>query len=105
MASGINLESCRSEAKFCWDLKRYMNELSVHPNHLNALLKKHTGQNVSTHIKSKLLGQTKGLLLQTDWSLHAIAYSIGFTEQPNFKFVFQKEYRDSAGGISEGKVA
>lgn len=70
--------------------KEFAATLDVHPNHLNALLKKHTGQNVSTHIKSKLLEQTKVLLLQTDWSLNDIAYSIGFTDQPNFNVFFKK---------------
>jgi AraC family transcriptional regulator, transcriptional activator of pobA len=70
--------------------KEFAASLSVHPNHLNALLKKHTGQNVSTHIKGKLLEQTKVLLLQTEWSLQDIAYSIGFAEQPNFNFFFKK---------------
>jgi len=70
--------------------KEFAASLSVHPNHLNALLKKHTGQNVSTHIKSKLLEQAKVLLLQTDWSLQDIGYSIGFTEQPNFNNFFKK---------------
>ena len=70
--------------------KEFAATLAVHPNHLNALLKKHTGQNVSTHIKSKLLEQTKVLLLQTDWSLQDIAYCIGFTEQSNFNLFFKK---------------
>jgi AraC-like DNA-binding protein len=70
--------------------KEFAASLDVHPNHLNALLKKHTGQNVSTHIKGKLLEQTKILLLQTDWSLQDIGFSIGFTEQPNFNLFFKK---------------
>lgn len=70
--------------------KEFAASLSVHPNHLNSLLNKHTGQNVSTHIKSKLLEQSKVLLLQTDWSLQDISYTMGFTEQPNFNLFFKK---------------
>lgn len=70
--------------------KEFAADLSVHPNHLNALLKKHTGQNISTHIKNRLLEETKILLLQTDWSLQDIAYSIGFADQPNFNLFFKK---------------
>ncbi|PSL29696.1 AraC family transcriptional regulator [Chitinophaga ginsengisoli] len=70
--------------------KEFAADLGVHPNHLNALLKKHTGQNVSTHIKSRLLDETKVLLLQTDWSLQEIGYSIGYAEQPNFNSFFKK---------------
>ncbi|WP_336518045.1 AraC family transcriptional regulator [Pollutibacter soli] len=70
--------------------KEFASQLSVHPNHLNALLKKHTGQNISTHIRNRLLEEVKILLLQTDWSLQDIGYSIGFADQPNFNSFFKK---------------
>jgi AraC family transcriptional regulator, transcriptional activator of pobA len=69
----------------------FADELSLHPNYLNALLKKHTGQNVSAHIKGRLLEQSKVLLLQTDWSLQDIAYSVGFADQSNFSHFFKKQ--------------
>lgn len=70
--------------------KEFAASLSVHPNHLNAVLKKYTGQNVSTHIRNRLLEETKALLVQTDWTLQDIGYSIGFAEQPNFSLFFKK---------------
>jgi AraC-like DNA-binding protein len=70
--------------------KEFAASLSLHPNHLNALLKKHTGQNVSTHIRNRLLEASKILLRQTDWPLQDIAYSVGFSEQPNFNLFFKK---------------
>jgi AraC family transcriptional activator of pobA len=70
--------------------KEFANDLQMHPNYLNALLKKHTGQNASTHIRNRILDEAKALLLQTDWSLQDISYSIGFAEQPNFNFFFKK---------------
>ncbi|MGX5854768.1 SDR family NAD(P)-dependent oxidoreductase [Dyadobacter jiangsuensis] len=70
--------------------KEFAENLSIHPNHLNALLKKHTGQNVSTHIRNRLLEETKVLLVQTEWPLQDISYSVGFAEQPNFNLFFKK---------------
>jgi AraC-like DNA-binding protein len=70
--------------------KEFAASLDVHPNYLNTLLKKHTGQNVSTHIRKRLLEEAKNLLLQTDWTLQDIGYSIGFAEQPNFSLFFKK---------------
>jgi AraC family transcriptional activator of pobA len=64
--------------------------LSVHPNYLNALLKKHTGQNASTHIRSRILEEARVLLLQTDWSLNDISHSLGFSDPPNFALFFKK---------------
>jgi AraC family transcriptional activator of pobA len=70
--------------------KEFAFHLSLHPNYLNALLKTHTGQNVSTHIRNKLLEEVKVLLVQTDWSIQEIAYSIGYSEQSNFNLFFKK---------------
>lgn len=84
--------------------KEFAASLHMHPNYLNTLLKKHTGQNVSTHIRNRLLEEAKVLLLQTDWTLQEIGYSIGFAEQPNFSLFFKKntgitpaEFRRRAG--------
>lgn len=70
--------------------KEFAANLHVHPNYLNTLLKKHTGQNVSTHIRTRLLEEAKKLLLRTDWTLQDIGYCIGFAEQPNFSLFFKK---------------
>ncbi|WP_460947533.1 AraC family transcriptional regulator [Spirosoma daeguense] len=70
--------------------KEFAGSLHMHPNYLNQLLKKHTGQNASTHIRNRILDEAKALLLQTDWSLQDISYSIGFAEQPSFNVFFKK---------------
>jgi AraC family transcriptional regulator, transcriptional activator of pobA len=84
--SGINYTS-PIQAKTA---QEFADKLYIHPNHLNALLKKHTGKNVSTHIKNKLLEESKILLVQTDWSIQQIGFSIGFADQPNFSYFFKK---------------
>lgn len=70
--------------------KEFAALLGLHPNYLNALVKKHTGQPISAHIKSRLLEESKALLLQTDWTLQDIGTCIGFAEQPNFSQFFKK---------------
>lgn len=70
--------------------KEFAASLSVHPNYLNLLLKKHTGQNVSTHIRNRLVEEAKTLLLQTTWAIQDIGYSLGFAEQSNFNLFFKK---------------
>lgn len=70
--------------------KEFAGSLHMHPNYLNQLLKKHTGQNASTHIQTRLLDEAKALLIQTDWSLQDISHSIGFAEQPSFNVFFKK---------------
>jgi len=77
--------------------QEFADKLFIHPNHLNALLKKHTGKNVSTHIKTRILEESKVLLAQTDWSVQQIAYAMGFADQPNFSQFFKK-----MAGVSPG---
>jgi AraC-like DNA-binding protein len=72
--------------------KAFADQLSLHPNHLNALLKKHTGQTLSTHIRNRLLEESKVLLMQTDWTLEVIGYSLGFGDQPSFSQFFKKNF-------------
>jgi AraC family transcriptional regulator, transcriptional activator of pobA len=82
--------------------KEFASSLAIHPNHLNALLKKHTGENVSTHIKNRLLEESKVLLLHTDWTLQDIAMSIGFADQPNFNQFFKKHTGLTPGTFRKG---
>jgi len=70
--------------------KEFASVLNMHPNYLNELLKKHTGQNASTHIRNRILEEAKVLLVRTDWPLKDVATSIGFAEQPNFNLFFKK---------------
>lgn len=84
--SGINYENpirLRTALEFA-------DSLQLHPNYLNRILKKRTGQNVSAHIKGRLLDECKALLLQTSWTLEQISYAVGFSDQPNFNFFFKK---------------
>ncbi|OKS88117.1 AraC family transcriptional regulator [Mucilaginibacter polytrichastri] len=82
----------------------FAEELFIHPNYLNALLKKHTGQNVSVHIKGRLLEQSKIFLLQTDWSLEDIAYAVGFADQSNFSHFFKKQSGMSPANFKKNHI-
>lgn len=70
--------------------KEYARTLNLNPNYLNGLVKKHTGQPISTLIKNRLLEESKALLVQTDWTLQEISQIIGFADQPNFSQFFKK---------------
>ncbi len=70
--------------------REYAGKLNLNPNYLNGLVKKHTGQPISTLIKSRLLEESKALLVQTTWTLQKISQIIGFADQPNFSQFFKK---------------
>jgi AraC-like DNA-binding protein len=68
----------------------YADKLNVHPNHLNAVVKRITG-NTATHlIQNQILIHAKSLLLQTDLSIKEIAYRLQFSEPTHFNAFFKK---------------
>ncbi len=81
----------------------YAEKLSVHPNHLNAVVKGITGLTALNHIHNHLLSISKSYLAQTDWSIKEIAYALHFDNPNNFSAFFKKnsgftpvEYRQGA---------
>ena len=80
----------------------YAQKLSVHPNHLNAVVKTISGITALNHIHNHLLILSKSYLAQTQWSIKEIAYSLHFESPNNFSSFFKRstgktplEYRQS----------
>lgn len=71
--------------------KDYAERLAVHVNHLNKVLKEHTGKTTTTIISNRLLQEAKILLRQTDWNISEIAYCLGFEEVAHFSNFFKKQ--------------
>ena len=67
----------------------YASELNIHPNHLNLLIKRHTGFTAKESIQSRLLLETKYLLHSTQLSIKEISNQVGFND-PNYFTVFFK---------------
>ena len=74
----------------------FANELGLHPNYLNSLLKTHTGQSLSNYLIDRVLEESKVLLKQTDWNLQQIGYALGFNDQSNFSRFFKKSVGQTA---------
>lgn len=77
----------------------YAARLSVHVNHLNKVLKEHTGKTTTELIKNRIVQEAKILLRQTDWNISEIAYSLGFEEVAHFSNFFKKETTLSPAGF------
>ncbi|OJV20611.1 MAG: AraC family transcriptional regulator [Dyadobacter sp. 50-39] len=69
----------------------FADQLHVHPNYLNALIKNHTGKTVREHIQDRLLHEAKSLLVQTDWDINKISDGLGFSGQAAFTTFFRKK--------------
>jgi AraC-like DNA-binding protein len=75
----------------------YAAQLNVHPNHLNSLIKKHTGLTAKESIQNRLLLETKYLLHSTRLSIKEISNQVGFND-PNYFTVFFRRFENMSPG-------
>ncbi len=80
------------ESKYCLQrsVQYYANVLCMHPNHLNFLLKKHSGLNAKESIDNRIVIESKFLLANSDLIIKEIAHRLGFEDPNNFSTFFQK---------------
>jgi len=71
--------------------KDYADNLAIHVNHLNKVLKENTGKTTTDLITGRIVQEAKILLKQTDWNISEIAYSLGFEEVAHFSNFFRKQ--------------
>jgi AraC-like DNA-binding protein len=83
----------------------FAEQLHVHPNYLNALVKAQTGKTLREHIQDRLLYEAKMLLTQTDWDINAISYVLGFSEQAAFTAFFNRKEQVTPSGFRKMTIA
>jgi AraC family transcriptional activator of pobA len=69
----------------------YANQLSVHVNHLNKVLKEVTGNTTSQLINQRIAREAKIMLKHTDWTIQEITYVLGFDDAAQFSNFFKKQ--------------
>lgn len=69
----------------------FAEQLHVHPNYLNSLVKQQTGKTLRDHIQERILYEAKSLLVQTDWDINNIGYGLGFSGPAAFTSFFKKK--------------
>lgn len=80
----------------------YARLLRVHPNHLNYLVKKHSGHTAKENIIRRIINEAKHLLLTTRQPIKDIAVATGFSDPNNFSTFFQKHAGCSPVAFREG---
>ena len=78
-------------------VKFYAAKLAMHPNSLNALIKKHTGTTAKESIQNRVLIETKYLLHSTKLSIKEISNKLGFND-PNYFTSFFTKYENTSPG-------
>lgn len=69
----------------------YADQLAIHPNHLNAVVKRITHQTASQLIQTSLLASAKALLRQSDLSVKKIAFRLHYPEPTHFNAFFKRK--------------
>ncbi|KJD32559.1 AraC family transcriptional regulator [Tamlana nanhaiensis] len=69
----------------------YANKLAVHPNHLNATIKRITGYTAKDQINKHIIRLAKSRLIQTKHSIKEIAFDLHFNSPNNFSSFFKKQ--------------
>ncbi|AHJ97063.1 helix-turn-helix domain-containing protein [Hymenobacter swuensis] len=69
----------------------YANQLAVHVNHLNRVLKETSGQTTTALIGSRVAQEARMLLKQTNWTISEIADSLGFADVAHFCNFFKRQ--------------
>jgi AraC-like DNA-binding protein len=75
----------------------YADQLAVHVNHLNRVLKETTGHTTTALLSRRLAQEAKLLLKQTAWSVSEIADSLGFADVAHFCTFFKRHASQTPG--------
>nr|WP_183574919.1 helix-turn-helix domain-containing protein [Mucilaginibacter sp. X5P1] len=68
----------------------YADQLNIHVNHLNNVVKRSTGKTTREIIHERIVEEAKTLLLNTDWDAAQIAYTLGFEYPSHFNKYFKQ---------------
>jgi AraC-like DNA-binding protein len=75
----------------------FAEQLHLHPNYLNSVIKSKTGRTVNDWISRYMITAAKNLLMSTSLSSKEIAYRLGFSEPTHFSRFFKKQLQLSPG--------
>jgi AraC family transcriptional regulator, transcriptional activator of pobA len=79
--------------------KQFADQLAVHVNHLNKVLKETTGLTTTELIAGRITQEAKTLLRHTDWTIAEIADSLGFSDFAHFAKFFKTETSIAPGAF------
>jgi AraC family transcriptional activator of pobA len=79
----------------------FADRLSVHVNHLNRAVKEITGSSTSEIISARIAAEAQTLLLNTDYTVAEVAYSLGFEHPSNFNIFFKKQTSKTPKSVRE----
>jgi len=82
----------------------FANMLAIHVNHLNAMVRKVTGQTTTQHIVARRIAEAKVLLRHTDWTIADISAGLGFDYPNHFNEFFKRNTGTTPLGYRKNKI-
>jgi AraC family transcriptional regulator, transcriptional activator of pobA len=73
------------------NIKYFAGQLSVHPNHLNAVVKRQKQKTAIAFLHDQVLHEAQSLLNQTKLTMKEIAFKLGFADASHFSNFFKKQ--------------
>jgi AraC family transcriptional regulator, transcriptional activator of pobA len=70
--------------------KQYAEQLSIHVTHLNRAVREVTGKTTTDHLNERIITEAKALLMNSDWNVAEISYSLGYEYPTYFNNFFKK---------------
>ncbi|BDR58002.1 helix-turn-helix domain-containing protein [Xylocopilactobacillus apicola] len=84
------LNYCQNHLSSC-SLDQLANHFHVHPNYISMLVKKETGDNLSTILKRYRFNLARRLLRESDLTIENIAQFLGYNDLSHFYKTFKQE--------------
>ncbi|MDB5143399.1 MAG: AraC family transcriptional regulator [Mucilaginibacter sp.] len=72
-------------------VKQLASQLSTHPNHLNAVIKRQEQKTAIALMHEQISHEAQSLLSQTELTLKEIAFKLGFGDSSHFSHFFKKQ--------------
>ena len=69
----------------------FADQLAIHINHLNKVLKKTTGKTTTEHITERMLSEAKALLKHSNWNIAEVSQVLGYENQSHFSIFFKRQ--------------
>lgn len=79
----------------------FADQLALHVNHLNKVLKESTGKTTTEIISARILQEARMLLRTTSLNVSEVAYSLGFEEVAHFSNFFKKHTTTSPAAFRD----
>lgn len=83
-------------------VKDFADELNLHPNYLNSVIRSKTGKTINDWLTDRTLTTAKSLLKNTSLSSKEITYQLGFSEPTHFNRFFKKHAKATPKEFRKG---